>query len=131
MKLVAYYSIYNEADFIIQSLDSVTPYVDQTIIIEGAWRETYEVNGNLRSTDGTWQMVQEYIHKHPDRNIELHFHNEDSQLEQRNALWKYLKEDCAMLLVDGDEVWPPDQIRQIKERITDWPGRIGSLICLT
>lgn len=115
MDLIAYYSIYNEADFIEYSLKSVCPFVDKTIIIEGAWKETYLTNGHKRSTDGTIDIVQKYIKENPNLDISIYFHNEDTQLEQRNQIWKYLptKEPFTLLLVDGDEVWEKPELEKI------------------
>jgi hypothetical protein len=112
MKLVAFYCIYNEADFIEYSLKSIYDYVDKIIIIEGAWKETYVVNGNLRSNDGTIDIIENF--PDPDKKVDIYYHNENSQLEQRNKLWDYLKEDCLMLLVDGDEVWTPEELKKVR-----------------
>ena len=121
-KLIAYYSIYNEAEFIHESLASVYDYVDRIIIIEGAWKETYEVNGHKRSTDGTINIVKKFIKLYDaDDKIEYYEHNENSQLEQRNLLWNYIEEDCLILLVDGDEVWEGEQIKLLREATKDWP----------
>lgn len=128
MKLVAYYSVYNEGDFIAESLASVCPHVDRTIIIEGAWRETYEVNGNKNSTDDTVEKIQLFCGENPQYDIELHHHSENDQIAQRNALWQYLKDDCILFLVDGDEVWSEDQILKLKELLPDWPkGKSAAL----
>ena len=120
-KLIAYYSVYNEADFLQQSLESICPHVDKTIIIEGAWKETYMVNGHMHSNDGTVKIIKKYIRDNPALNIEFYQHHEDSQLEQRNVLWRYLDETCIMLLVDGDEVWTPTELLKIHEVRKSWP----------
>lgn len=121
MQLVAYYSIYNEGDFIEYSLRSIYDHVDRIVIIEGAWKETYEVNGNRRSTDDTLKIIKNF--PDPDAKISLFKHNEDSQLKQRNALWPHLwsllglEDKILMLLVDGDEIWPENQIKKLRSTI--------------
>jgi len=115
MQLIAYYSVYNEADFIQQSLLSVCPKVDKTIIIEGAWRETYLVNGHRRSNDGTCDIIKSFINANPQYDIEYHELNEDTQLKQRTAVFGLLPKDDPYLLwlVDGDEVYEEAQAKAV------------------
>lgn len=114
MKLIAYYALYNEVEYIEYSLRSIYDYVDQIIIIEGAWKETYLTNGEKRSNDGTIEKIQGF--PDPQNKITIHYDNEDNQLAQRNKIFGYLpNEDCWMLLIDGDEVYDPAEIVKIKE----------------
>lgn len=115
MKLIAYYAIYNEADFIIPSLKSVCPKADKTVIIEGAWKETYLVNGHKRSNDGTCKLVKQFIKDNPQFDIEYYELNEDTQLDQRTAVFRYLPRDEPYLLwlVDGDEVYEDAEANKV------------------
>jgi ADP-heptose:LPS heptosyltransferase len=114
MQLVAYYSIYNEADFIEYSLRSIYDHVDSIIIIEGAWYETFSVNSFMRSNDGTIELIKNF--PDPDNKIQLYFHNERSQLKQRSKVFSYLPEEkFLLLLVDGDEVYEESEIKKIRQ----------------
>ena len=133
MKFVGHMVCFNEADFIEQSIKSVINHLDRLIIFEGSWKEHYEVNGKLRSTDGTLEILDRLQKQYPTK-IEIYFLNEKTQLDQRNKLWDYLKEDCVLLLIDSDEVWPKDQLEKLKEQVGDWPDkRSGALppLCYT
>lgn len=113
MKLIAYYAIYNEAEYLSYSLRSIYEHVDKIIIIEGAWRECYLVNGYKRSNDGTLDIIKNF--PDPDKKIEVYYHNEDDQLEQRNKIFDYLpREPHWLWLIDGDEVYATEAIEKIK-----------------
>ena len=118
MKLIAYYAIYNEADFIEYSLKSIYDHIDRIIIIEGAWREAYMANGYMRSFDGTIEKIKAF--PDPLNKIEIHFHNEQHQLAQREMIFQYLPQELHwMWLIDGDEVYKAEDINKIKAIISE------------
>lgn len=112
-QLIAYCAVYNEKDFIEFSLKSIYDYVDKIIVIEGAWAENYKVNGHMRSTDGTIRLLRDF--PDPDNKITLRFHNEDSQLKQRDCVFDYFPQgDHWLWIVDGDEVYKQEDILKLK-----------------
>ena len=121
MKLIAYYAVYNEADFLEYSIRSVIPHVDHVIVIEGAWKETYEVNGHQRSKDGTCEILRK-LQKEFGSKLQVEYRNMDSQLEQRTEVFNLLPRDKTfqLLLVDGDEVWTADQIQKLRQEDKSW-----------
>jgi glycosyltransferase involved in cell wall biosynthesis len=124
MKIFVNMIALNEADFIREAILSTIHYVDKFIVIEGAFREHYEVNGDMHSTDGTLEILDELKAQFPDK-LQVYHHNSDSQLAQRNLYWDYTKgEGHVMLLQDADEVWSRSQI----EKIVSWAcSRTGDL----
>lgn len=118
--LVGFMVAFNEADFIEYSIRSVIESLDELIIIEGSWAEHYQVNGELRSDDGTIEIIKKLQKEFS--NISLYHKNENSQLEQRNLYFKLCpKNPHVMLLVDADEVWKEDDLQQIKQIADKWP----------
>lgn len=114
MKLIAHMCVFNEAEYITYSISSIYDYVDEIIIFEGSWGECLTTSGNARSTDGTIKLLQNF--PDPENKIKLHFLNERTQLEQRSKVFEMLpREQCWMLLIDGDEVYPEKSIRWVRD----------------
>jgi hypothetical protein len=106
-------TIYNEVDFVDYAIRSCLPYVDNLIIVEGAYRETIDIGGSPRSNDGTLDIVDEYLNKN-----KIHFiqSNEQTDKDQRNVgleIVKKLNTDW-LLIIDGDEVYEPHTFKMIK-----------------
>jgi hypothetical protein len=114
MQLIAYYSVYNEGEYLEYSLKSIYDHVDKIIIIEGAFSETQE--GNKRSTDNTIGIITNF----PDpqsKILKLYPYNHMSQLDQRSLFFRYAprNKDYWGWLVDGDEVYTEENIAKIKQ----------------
>jgi len=114
VELIGYMAVFNGAEFIEQSICSTVEYCNRFIVIEGAWRENLIVNNKARSDDGTIDILYKLKRKYP--HIEIYFHNECSQLAQRNRVFDYLKSpvDKWLWLIDHDEVYDSEDIRNIR-----------------
>lgn len=111
----------NEADIIEYSIRSVIGFLDELIVIEGAYGEHTRANNHVRSTDGTLEILDR-LQKEFD-NLTVVQANEPSQLEQRNVYFKHApQEPHAMLLIDADEVWDEENLNRIHEIIKDPEG---------
>ena len=116
MKLIANMVVYNEAEFVEAAIRSTIHYVDQMIIIEGAWGEFLDGNPKAteRSNDGTLAILELMRREHPDK-IKIVRRNSDSQLKQRDVYFEYApKEPHIMLLQDADEVWTDEEMAKVK-----------------
>ena len=113
MKLIAFMCVYNEADYLAYSLRSIYDHVDSIIVIEGTWGEAAASSGRLRSDDGTLEILKSF--PDPAGKIQVHHLNEKDQLAQRSRVFDFLpEEDCWMLLIDGDEVYPEKSIKKVR-----------------
>lgn len=92
----------NEDQFIYFSLKSVLPFVAKALIIDTG------------STDRTWEIIEKLKNEFPDKieakQIKINSPQEISNL--RENLIKLTKTQFFMLL-DGDEIWPQDEILEL------------------
>lgn len=122
--IIAYYALYNEAEYIEYSLKSIYDEVDKIIIIEGAFKETQEANNcSVRSTDGTIEIIEKFKENYDRENKIIIKYIESSlpQLKQRTLAFRYTSkhEDHWLWLIDGDEVYHPLEINKIKKAINE------------
>lgn len=117
--IIAYMAALDEAEYIEYAIRSTIYHVKRMIVIEGAWGCTACATGKVRSTDGTVEIL-ERLKKEFD-NLEVYYLNEPTQLEQRNKVFDYIKEDCWMLLQDADEVYSDQAIEEVKMIAEDNP----------
>lgn len=61
MKIIACYSIYNEAENIIRSLNSVASFCDRIVILDGAFESYPHKFASGGSDDGTVELVREWL----------------------------------------------------------------------
>jgi glycosyltransferase involved in cell wall biosynthesis len=116
-KLSVLMTVYNEADFIDYSIRSCLPYIDELVIVEGAYKETIAIGGSKRSTDKTLEICQKYIDEKKVHIIEA---NEQTDKDQRNVGLNKIKEtnqDGWFMIVDGDEVYDSNTFHMIKTAI--------------
>jgi len=130
MKLIGFMCCVNAEEFIEYSIRSTIEHLDKLIIIEGGWKEYYEVCGNKRSTDKTIEIIKKLQHEFIDK-IDLYFHNEKNQLIQRSQYFKYAPiEEHWMLLQDADEIYPPKSIDRIRRFVNgEYFNPIQSIFC--
>ena len=57
MRLSVLMTIYDEAEFVDSAIRSALPYVDDLVIVEGAYEETIKPGRSPRSTDGTIDII--------------------------------------------------------------------------
>lgn len=67
-KVSAFIPAYNCIEFIPYLLESLEPIVDQIVIVEGSWQDGgYSYGANLRSSDGTRAVCNEFAEKYPSK----------------------------------------------------------------
>lgn len=112
-------TVYNEVDFLKYSLLSYLHYVDDVVIVEGAYDEVVALGKPRRSNDGTLEILQEY-----QNNEKIHIIKNDEDLikpisdkDQRNIGLEKIKQlnpDGWLLIVDADEIYNSDTFHMIK-----------------
>jgi len=99
--IIACYSVFNDMPILKESIESVSPYVDKIIVVDGAYREF--PHKDFRSTDGTLEYLKS-IEK-----VELIEAKSawKDQISKRNATLIGSVGDWY-LVIDGDEIWTGD-----------------------
>src|ERR1700730_18621095 len=104
--ITAHCMVINEENYILPAINSVLPFVDQLIIFDTG------------STDSTLERINEAIKKSPHaKKITLQKKGTISPQEHTSLRQEMLKLTTTdwILLLDGDEVWPEDQIKYLAE----------------
>lgn len=104
MKKVAFMIVYNDADYVDYAIQSVIDWVDEMIVIEGAFQITIATGKPPRSNDGTLEILERWK-THP--KITVVHANEKEHKNQYNIGYQWAIERKAdwAVLVDSDEVW--------------------------
>lgn len=104
MKKIGFMIVYNDADYVKYAVDSVLDFVDEMVVVEGAFQITMDTGKPPRSNDGTLDILKQLekdgkitlIHA----NLKEHKDHYDIGYQQaikRGADWA--------VMVDSDEVW--------------------------
>jgi hypothetical protein len=137
-------TVYNEAEFVEYAIRACLPYVDDLVIVEGAYQETIRCGAEPRSTDGTCYIAQKYLfpsgshmgeidpyrgdNPHEKEYWEMFEQsssskvwyieaNEETDKDQRNVGLEKIKElnpDGWVLIIDGDEVYTKENFMMIR-----------------
>ena len=120
MKLTALMTIYNEAEFVEYAIRACLLYVDNLVIVEGAYQETINTGRSPRSSDDTNEIVSRIMQEECNReeNCKIYYiqANEKSDKDQRNVGLKIAKEIGTdwLLIIDGDEVYQQHTFKMIR-----------------
>ncbi len=118
---IGYMAVYNEADYVEYSIRSVIEHVDGMVVMEGAFRETVQAGGSMRSDDGTLDILsrlqKEFGHK-----LNVIKIANLSQLRHRSWVFDVIpinfpliaQHDYWLWLVDADEVYDVENIKNLK-----------------
>jgi len=95
-------TIYNEVDFVEYAIKSCLPYVDNLVIVEGAYQEVIKLGKSPRSEDGTIKIIEKYL---DDTKVHFIQANGQTDKDQRNIGLEKIKELKSdwLLIIDGDE----------------------------
>jgi glycosyltransferase involved in cell wall biosynthesis len=118
MRLSVLMTVYNEGDFVDYAIRACLPFVDDLVIVEGAYQETIRLNKPARSTDGTCEIIEKY---RDNSKVSIIYANEESDKDQRNVgleRIKVLNPDGWLLIIDGDECWTENNILAVKKLAT-------------
>jgi glycosyltransferase involved in cell wall biosynthesis len=104
MKKVGFMIVYNDADYVDYALKSFTDWVDEMIIVEGAFEITMKGGKPPRSNDGTLDILSTHVDNKrifmKNVNYREHKHHYDVGYQwaiERGADWA--------IMLDSDEVW--------------------------
>ncbi len=105
--------VYNDWEFLKQTVDSLAPFIDNVYIFEGAWQTAIDSGANARSDKQTQDVIDLCLHNH---NVEVIRLNAATETEQRQKVLEYCREKGHDFLwsVDADEIFPCDTIPRIK-----------------
>jgi hypothetical protein len=111
-EIYACYIVYNEADKIAISLNSILPYVDKVIMVDGAFK-SYP-HDNPQSTDGTKAVAEKIC---GDKLIWIDCSKAwISEGTKRNEYLKYIPEGAWFYILDADTIWFGD-IKSLSDKI--------------
>ena len=110
MRIAALYVIYNEEDYIQQSLGSVYEVVDEIVICLTERRPWF---GPSRRPDRTLDIIKSF--NDIDKKITLRTGDWSSEQKQRQAALEIVKNRCTHgLIIDGDEVYKHSHVQNLK-----------------
>jgi hypothetical protein len=120
-KIYACYIVYNEADKIAMSLNSIVPYVDKVIIVDGAFKH-FE-HACPKSMDDTKNIAMEICGNKliwidcPKENGEYVPWNgqEEDEVEKRNAYLNYVPSGAWFYVMDADVIVTGDIAKLLNE----------------
>jgi glycosyltransferase involved in cell wall biosynthesis len=106
MKKVGFMIVYNDADYVDQALSSFLDFVDEMVVVEGAFEITMKGGKPARSNDGTIEILKRYesegkitlIHANL-REHKDHYNIGYQEAVKRGADWA--------VMLDSDEIWTP------------------------
>jgi hypothetical protein len=124
MKLAAVYCVYNEEEYIGYSLRSIADAVDRIYVLLGTQPySAYNARAReqFQAADRTEEIVTALARTHP--TVSLLKGVWDSEVDHRNAGLRLCVRDRFdyYFLVDGDEVYRPDHLANLREEIAAHP----------
>jgi hypothetical protein len=96
--------VYNDIDYVERAILSVKDWVDEMIIVEGAFKITMEGGRPARSDDGTLDVISKYVDNKKIflTQVNLQEHRDHYETGYRHAVEN--DSDWA-IMIDSDEVW--------------------------
>jgi glycosyltransferase involved in cell wall biosynthesis len=100
-KLVACYNVFNEVEFLEESLESIYGKVDDIIVIDGAYKKF--PHNKPFSTDGSIEIALKYTDK-----VIIPHQEWASEIIKRNQYLSLMDVGDICLVIDGHEIWKGD-----------------------
>jgi glycosyltransferase involved in cell wall biosynthesis len=104
MKKIGFMAVYNDVDYVDYTLRSFLDFVDEMVVVEGAFDITMAQGKPARSDDGTLQILKKYEQENKitliHANLREHKFHYDIGYQfavERGADWA--------IMVDSDEIW--------------------------
>lgn len=116
-KIWACYIVYNNVDYLRASLETVLPYVDRAIVVDGRYR-TYP-GDEWHSTDGTLDIIKDM----GDKVTLVPAQEWESQVEKRNVYMDMVPNGDWIFVIDGDELMFGNN-KQLKNEIAQLDSKI-------
>ena len=111
MKKIGFMIVYNDVDYLDHTLTSFKDFVDEMIIVEGAFEITTKGGNPSRSDDGTLDILSKHVDNKKIflKHVNLREHKDHYDIGyqwalERNADWA--------IMVDSDEIWT-EQMKNI------------------
>lgn len=111
LKVIACYSVFNEADFLQASLSLIEPHVDEIWLVDGPYANFEHTESY--STDGTLTIIQSFSELHPKKIKLLASAEFPNQMAKRNTYLEKVAEGDWLFIIDGDEL-PWGNLHQLK-----------------
>ena len=108
----------NEEEFLEASVDSVAPIVDEWVIVVGGNKFAHQAgmcDEKGYPTDNTLEIAHKLVQKYGGRVVEPPNRLWHDKIEMRNNYVPYIKPGNWMFMVDGDEIYRPEQLWRITE----------------
>lgn len=104
MKKIGFMAIYNDIDYINYTLKSFLDFVDEMIVVEGAFKITMEGGKPPRSNDGTLEILKQY---EADKKITLiHANLQEHKFHYDIGYQEAVKREADWaIMCDSDEIW--------------------------
>jgi len=115
MRITALINCYNSEEYIEYCLKSIYPYVEQIIIIDGAF------NTRIKppvSNDGTEEIIKIIKDKEfPGSKIIYIHEGGNNEVEQRNKAFSWISPENSdwVFIVDDDEIYKPQDLLYLRE----------------
>jgi glycosyltransferase involved in cell wall biosynthesis len=118
MKIVVCYKVFNEADYLKESIDAIYDFVDKIVIVEGCLAGMVRILRPDRmtpeglSSDGTTEIIISY----PDRKKKI-IHDRvgflRDEVEMANRFLLHAGVGDYIWMIDGDEIYPEEVAEEI------------------
>jgi len=115
MKIVALVNCYNSEEYIEYCIKSIYPYVEQIIIIDGAFNDKIQPT---ISNDKTEEIIKRIMDKeYPGGKITYVREGGNNEVEQRNKVFRYIDLYTMdwLFIVDDDEIYKPEDLLSLRE----------------
>lgn len=124
MKIVSFMTVFNDPEFLQETLESFKDYPEKLLIIEGSWQSAIKSSGvPERSDKETYDILNKYI---DNKKIFLIQANEPLERDQRQLGMEWAKKENAdwVHMLDADEVYTKNSLLQIKSILKTTPQNI-------
>jgi hypothetical protein len=103
--IIACMIVYNEAENIARAIESIAPFVDRLVVLDGAFEAFMRVNNlkNFLSDDGTREIVFQLKQKYSNIEFVEPFRPWKSEVEKRSYFFRLGRPNDIFFVVDGDE----------------------------
>lgn len=105
MKIHGVLSVFNEATTLRGALESMSPFVDDFIIVDGAYAKFPNTGKNGASNDGTLELIKQLQleWQKPIKLIECPGRPWETEMEKRTAYFDAMQVGEWMIMLDADE----------------------------
>ena len=129
MKIYACYVLYNEAEAIADSVNSIIDFADRFVFIDGAFKHHPLENNSAKSTDGTIPLIEKLVPKEQRIIIQTETPWE-TQTEARNQYLKHVPIGDWVFIIDADETAHGNK-PQARQELSDTESKVFGVLIET